>query len=108
EEGAVEGVLVTAKKAGSNVAVTVVTGKDGRYSFPASRLEPGQYSIKIRAAGYEVAGNRSIAPQAQNTAILDFNLKKTRNLSTQLTTAEWMQSMPGTPKQKDSILNCVS
>ncbi len=38
-----EGVLVTAKKAGSTIATTVVTDKDGRYSFPASRLEPGDY-----------------------------------------------------------------
>ncbi len=35
EEGPMEGVLVTAKKAGSTIATTVVTGKDGRYSFPA-------------------------------------------------------------------------
>ena len=49
QEGAMEGVLVTAKKAGSTIAITVVTNKDGVYSFPASRLEPGQYDIKIRA-----------------------------------------------------------
>ena len=40
EEGAMEGVLVTAKKAGSTITVTVVSGKDGRYSFPADRLGP--------------------------------------------------------------------
>ena len=33
------------------MTVTVVTGKDGRYSFPAVRLAPGQYSLHIRAAG---------------------------------------------------------
>ena len=53
EEGPMEGVLVTAKKAGSTVAITVVTNKEGRYTFPASRLEPGQYAIKIRAVGYD-------------------------------------------------------
>ena len=47
QEGPMEGVLVTAKKAGSTVATTVVTDKDGRYSFPAARLEPGNYTIKI-------------------------------------------------------------
>ena len=46
-------------------------------------------------------------------AVLDqmakgYKLKKTRNLAAQLTSAEWLQSMPGTPKQKDSVLNCVS
>ncbi len=56
EEGEMEGVLVTAKKAGSTIAVTVVTGKDGRYSFPASRLEPGAYGVRIRAVGYDLDG----------------------------------------------------
>jgi virginiamycin B lyase len=108
EEGAMEGVLVTAKKAGSTIAITVVTGKDGRYSFPASRLEPGQYSIKIRAVGYDLDANGTADVAADKTAHLDLKLKKTRNLSAQLTNAEWLQSMPGTPKQKDMLLNCVS
>src|SRR5215468_6891710 len=108
EEGAMEGVLVTAKKAGSTVAITVVTGKDGRYSFPASRLEPGQYSIKIRAVGYDLDSQGTADVATDKTANLDVRLKKTRNLSAQLTNAEWLQSMPGTPKQKDVLLNCVS
>src|ERR1700733_255120 len=53
-EGAMEGVLVSATRAGSNITVTVVTGADGRYSFPASRLAPGQYSLAVRAVGYEL------------------------------------------------------
>jgi streptogramin lyase len=108
EEGAMEGVLVTAKKAGSTIAVTVVTGTDGRYSFPASRLEPGPYSIKIRAVGYDLDGSETAAVAADRTASLDLRLKKTRNLAAQLTNAEWLQSMPGTAKQKDMLLNCVS
>jgi virginiamycin B lyase len=43
--GAMEGVLVSASKTGSSVTVTVVTDKDGRFSFPAIRLAPGQYSL---------------------------------------------------------------
>ena len=39
---ALEGVLVSAQKNGSSITVTVVSGKAGVYSFPASRLEPGQ------------------------------------------------------------------
>jgi streptogramin lyase len=108
EEGAMEGVLVTAKKAGSTVAVTVVTGTDGRYSFPAARLEPGAYTIRIRAVGYDLdsAGTADVA--AGTAASLDLKLKKTRNLSAQLTNAEWLTSMPGTPKQKDMLLSCVT
>ena len=54
DEATMEGVLVSATKAGSNITVTVVTGVDGRYSFPADRLGPGQYTLGVRAAGYEL------------------------------------------------------
>jgi virginiamycin B lyase len=108
EEGAMEGVLVTAKKAGSTIATTVVTNKDGVYSFPAARLEPGQYDIKIRAAGYDLDGNGAAELAGGKTANIDLKLKKTKNLAAQMTSAEWMQSMPGTPKQKDLLLGCVS
>ena len=54
EEGAMEGVLVSAKKAGSTITITVVSDRDGRYSFPASKLEPGQYALRIRAVGYDL------------------------------------------------------
>jgi virginiamycin B lyase len=108
QEGPMEGVLVTAKKAGSTVATTVVTNKEGRYSFPVSRLEPGQYTIKIRAAGYDLDGKGAAEIAADKPATADLKLKKTRNLSAQLTSAEWLQSMPGTPKQKDAALGCVS
>ena len=37
-EGPMEGVVVTAKRAGSTIAVSVVTDKAGLYSFPANRL----------------------------------------------------------------------
>src|SRR5262249_32104416 len=107
-EGPMEGVLVTAKKAGSTIAITVVTNKEGRYSFPASRLEPGQYAIKIRAVGFDLDGNGAADVAGDKIANIDLKLKKTRNLSAQLTNAEWLQSMPGTPKQKDILLNCVS
>jgi virginiamycin B lyase len=108
EEGAMEGVLVTAKKAGSTIAITVVTDKDGHYSFPASRLDPGNYAIKIRAVGYDLDGTDQAQVAADKTANIDLKLKKTRNLSAQLTNAEWIQSMPGTPQQKDALLNCTS
>src|ERR1700753_608790 len=54
DEPTMEGVLVSATRAGSNITVTVVTGADGRYSFPAGRLSPGQYALAVRAGGYEV------------------------------------------------------
>ena len=56
EEGAMEGVLVTAKKDGSTISITVVTDAQGRYSFPAAKLDPGRYSLRIRAVGYDLEG----------------------------------------------------
>src|SRR3974390_1818756 len=54
-EGAMEGVVVSAKKTGSTVTVSVISDAQGRYSFPANRLGAGKYSIRIRAIGYELA-----------------------------------------------------
>src|SRR5688572_3852847 len=38
EEPVMEGVLVNARKAGSNMTLTVVSDAKGRYAFPAGRL----------------------------------------------------------------------
>ena len=43
EEGAMEGVLVSAKKEGSTIAKTVVSDDKGRFSFAAANLDPGTY-----------------------------------------------------------------
>src|SRR2546428_13915982 len=54
-EGAMEGVVVSAKKAGSTITVSVISDAQGRYRFPANRLEAGKKSIKIPAACYDLA-----------------------------------------------------
>src|SRR5262249_16174766 len=64
--------------------------------------------IKIRAVGYDLDGSGAADVAGDRTAAVDLKLKKTKNLAAQLTNAEWLQSMPGTPKQKDVLLNCVS
>src|SRR6202047_4713490 len=104
---ALEGVLVSAKKSGSNITVTVVSDKDGRYSFPAARLEPGQYSLGIRATGYELDNRDPVAVAADKTATSDLALHKAADIASQLTNAEWLASMPGTDAQKGQLLNCV-
>ena len=108
EEGVMEGVLVSAKKNGANVTVTVVSDKDGRYSFPAARLESGSYVISIRAVGYDVVGKPSADVGAGKAATVDLKLRKTRKLASQLSNAEWIISAPGTPQQKLTYYNCVS
>src|SRR2546429_562132 len=71
EEGPMEGVLVSAKRAGSNITTTVVTDAQGRYSFPSGRLEPGQYSVRIRAVGYVLDKPAQAEVTAQKTSQLD-------------------------------------
>ncbi len=55
-EGPMEGVLVSARKSGAAITVTVVSDAKGEYSFPVSRLDPGRYALTIRAAGYALDG----------------------------------------------------
>jgi len=108
EDGPLEGVLVSAKRAGSTVTVTVVSDSAGRYSFPRSNLEPGQYSLRIRAVGYELDDPGGVEIASQKAATADLRLRKAKDLSQQLTNAEWMLSVPGTQEQKASLMNCVS
>jgi virginiamycin B lyase len=104
---ALEGVLVSAKKTGSTITVTVVSDKDGRYSFPAKRLEPGEYALRIRATGYELDNSSPVAVAADKTTTSDLALRNTLDIASQLTNAEWLASMPGTDAQKGQLLNCV-
>ena len=104
---ALEGVLVSARKSDSSITVTVVSGKDGSYSFPAGRLEPGQYSLRIRATGYDLDGPDQVLVAPDKTATADLALRKSEDIASQLTNAEWLASMPGTDAQKGHLLNCV-
>ena len=107
EEGPMEGVLVSAKRTGSTLTITVASDAQGRYSFPRNRLEPGQYSLRIRAIGYELDGSGSVEVTEQKTAQLDLKLRKTQDLAYQLSNGEWFASMPGTVEQKNAFLNCT-
>src|SRR5258708_30888773 len=106
KEGAMEGVVVSAKRAGGTITVSVVTDEKGRYSFPAERLEPGHYALGARAAGYDLDGPKAADVTAGRAATTDVKLKPAQNLPAQLTNAEWMMSMPGTDEQKAILLNC--
>jgi virginiamycin B lyase len=106
EEGAMEGVLVSAKRDGSTITVTVVSDAQGRYSFPAKRLAPGRYALRVRAVGYELDAPLMVTV-TNKPAEADLKLKKAADLPAQLSNGEWMASVPGTDKQKDLLLNCV-
>jgi streptogramin lyase len=107
EEGRMEGVLVSAKKSGSTITVTVISDEQGRYRFPSSRLTPGRYSLGIRAVGYDLDGPRTVDVAAGPAATADLKLTKARDLASQLSNTEWLSSFPGTEQQKASIRNCT-
>ena len=107
EEGAMEGVLVSAHRDGTNITVTVVSDKAGQYAFPAERLSPGPYTLAIRAVGYDLATPTvaTVAPEVPATA--EMTLRKTNDLADQLTNAEWMESLPGGSGDKQFLQNCA-
>ena len=107
EEGPMEGVLVSAKKSASTITVTVVSDRQGRYRFPASRLTPGGYALRIRAAGYDLESPAAATVTSSTTASVDLKLRKARDLAAQLTNADWFASFPGTEAQKNSIRGCT-
>ena len=106
-EPAMEGVLVTVKQTGAKRATTVVTGSDGRYQFPRARLEPGAYSISIRAVGYDLASEPMVTVAGSGTTTANLTLRKAHNLASQLTNSEWLASFPGTEQQKASVRGCA-
>src|SRR5712671_1564591 len=107
-EPAMEGVLVRAKSAGSPVSITVVTNRKGEYSFPASRLSPRTYNLDIRAVGYDLDIPVVVEVTSGETAHADVKLVPTKNLSAQLTSAEWLLSIPGTEEQKSQLFRCAA
>jgi virginiamycin B lyase len=108
EEGPLEGVLVSAQRVNTPVTVTVVSDTSGRYSFPGARLEPGRYTIRVRATGYDLQDSGTVDIAAGKTASADLKLTKTKDLASQLSNAEWLLSMPGSDDQKSFLLNCVN
>src|ERR1700722_456771 len=90
EEGAMEGVLVGARRDCSSITTTVVTDDKGHYAFPAARMEPGHYAISIRAIGYQLDGPKSVDVAVGATA--DLKLAKVKNLVSQISSGEWLMS----------------
>jgi hypothetical protein len=107
-EGPMEGVLVRARGIGRTVSVTVVTDRNGEYRFPATRLAPRRYDLDIRAVGYELANPVSVEVTPGKTARAYLALVRTKDLSAQLTSAEWLLSIPGTEEQKSQLFRCAA
>jgi virginiamycin B lyase len=106
-EPAMEGVIIGARKDGSNVTVSVVSDDKGNFSFPAGRLAAGHYKLSIRAIGYDLQNPKEIDIPAAGNATADVKLDQTKNIEMQLNNAEWIMSVPGTDKQREMLTSCV-
>ena len=105
QEGNMEGVLVSAKQTGSTIMTTVVTDDQGRYAFPASRMQPGHYDVTIRAVGYRLQEPMAVDITADDAVSTNIALDEVTNpleLGMQMNNAEWRLSMPSPG------LRCVS
>jgi streptogramin lyase len=107
EEGAMEGVVVSAKKAGATVRISVVSDAQGRFSFPQAKLEPGRYSLRIRATGYDVDDPGPVEVAAGKAVSVELKLRKVQDITPQMTNAEWIASFPGSADQKKFLYGCV-
>src|SRR5215831_8421678 len=107
-EGKMEGVVVSAKQLGSTVMVSVSTNAQGMYSFPQDRLAPGAYDITIRAIGYTLKPTTATI-ESGGSMQLDLTLAKAAPnvLALQMSNGEFLQSAPGTPRQKFAVLRCL-
>jgi streptogramin lyase len=94
-----EGVLVSARKEGGRITVSVVSDREGRYAFPAERIEPGNYHLQTRAAGYDLDDPGGVTVAAGKTVALDLKLNPTKDLSSQMTNADWFFSNPEIKKR---------
>lgn len=103
-----EGVLVSARRAGSTISTTVVSDHDGRFDFSPASLEPGRYTLGIRAIGYELDGPSTVEVAARTKAQFEIKLRRARDLAAQLSNTEWLMSMPGGIEQKRPLIECMS
>jgi virginiamycin B lyase len=107
EEGAMEGVLVSAQRDGSPIIVTVVSDERGHFHFPDGRLSSGHYTLHIRAVGYDLDGPQAVDVGSASSSVA-IKLRRTSDLAAQLTNTEWLMSMPGTLEQKRPLIECMS
>src|SRR5262249_47865604 len=106
-EGAMEGVLVRAKKPAGKITVTVASDANGDYAFTVDRLEGGRYELTIRAAGYALQAPTIVELAPGQATRADLRLKSSPVTTDQLTNSEWMASVPGPEDLKRALLNCA-
>jgi streptogramin lyase len=105
-----EGVAVSARlQKGATSTISVWTDQNGYYYFPS--LDDGQYQIWAQAVGFD----RPVADQklAKTTTVeQNFTLKPIENYLYQLSSAEWLESLPSETafdrRMKQVLMNTCS
>src|SRR5258705_8315030 len=82
---ALEGIVVSARAAGSNVTTSVLTDGRGEYVFPP--LDSGRYDVWAQATGYRTA-RASLAIDGAQQARQAFALNPIDDISAQLSASE--------------------
>ena len=103
-----EGVVVSAKHSGATITISVVSDDHGHYSFPASKIGPGRYDLRIRAIGYDLDGPATIVVRNGMPATADLRLRPVDDITDQMSPAEWIASVPGSEDQKRFLYNCAT
>jgi virginiamycin B lyase len=100
------GVFVSAKREQDIYTTTVYSDDSGQFRFPA--LEAGTYTITAHTPGFRASQHTAKIVSNGRTQPLDFTLQiedRPAVLVEQATPGEWLNSMPGTEKQKYAISN---
>jgi hypothetical protein len=106
-EPKMEGVVVSAKRAASTITVSVISDAQGRYTFPQNRLEPRLIHPAHPRHRLRPREPSTVNVVAGKPTEFDLKLKKTQDLSAQLTNGEWFMSWPGSADIKNGLLNCT-
>jgi len=88
-----EGVIVSARAAGKSFTTSVLTDRQGTYTFPA--LDGGQYMVWAQAVGFEAG--RADLTLASGRAARNFTLAPIKDVSRivkQMSGVEYLQSLP--------------
>jgi len=99
------GVFVSAQRAGANSTVTVFTDDSGRFQFPEN-MGAGSYGVRAHTGGFQSEQRLNVAVKSGEISRIDFSLQaetRPEELFRQATPGEWLASIPGTEHEKRSI-----
>ena len=83
---ALPGAVITATEVDTRAVRTVETNQDGRFLF--SQVNPGTYTVSVRATGFAEQKSQPIAVEVGRTATLNFNLSVSATAQTVEVTAQ--------------------